>query len=122
MRRVQGEGFWYMASPYSKFPGGLEAAEAAACEAAGWLINQGVHVFAPIPHSHGIAVRGAVDPSSHTVWLEQDQAIARSAVGLIIVELPTWECSFGVNEERKWFASWHKPEMFVKWPLEEEGA
>lgn len=121
LRRLQGNGFWYVASPYSRFPGGIEAANAEACRAGGWLINQGVHVFVPIPHSHALALLGGIAVDNHDTWLEQDKAIANHAVGLVIVKLNSWDTSFGVNEERKWFAGWGKPEVLLPWPINDGG-
>ena len=116
--QMQGSGFWYMAQPYSKHPAGREQAAVDGCIAAGWLINRGVRVFAPIPHSHYIAKFGNVDPASHAIWLDQDRAMCQHAVGIVVVKMPTWESSVGVNEERKWFAQWGKPEVQVNWPLD----
>ena len=47
--------FWYLATPYSKFPGGLDAAYVEACKAQALLIKAGVPVFCPISHTHGPA-------------------------------------------------------------------
>ena len=44
--------FWYLASPYSKYPEGTQAAFEMACWQAGLLIRAGVPVFSPIAHSH----------------------------------------------------------------------
>ena len=56
--------FWYLATPYVKFPGGLAAAFVAACEQYALLIRAGVPAFCPIAHSHGAAVHGGIDPAA----------------------------------------------------------
>jgi len=121
MRQQQGNGFWYIASPYSKYPSGPVQAFVDVCHVGGWLINQGVHIFVPIAHSHPLAMWGDVNPQTHAIWLEQDFAIAHYAVGMCIVKMPMWESSFGISEERKLFASLHKPEVFLTWPLPDGG-
>ena len=58
----RGPRFWYLATPYSKFPGGLDLAAKAASLCAGILIAERVWVFSPIAHSHPIAMASALDP------------------------------------------------------------
>lgn len=48
----------YLATPYSKFEGGLEAAFRAAAEVAAKLVRQGESVYSPICHTHPIAIYG----------------------------------------------------------------
>ena len=64
--------FWYLATPYNKYPYGMDAAFHLACENAALLIRHRVHVFSPIAHSHPIAMAGGLDPVDYEIWMEQD--------------------------------------------------
>lgn len=108
------EGFWYLATPYSKFPAGLEAAHKAACEYAATLIKSGVRIYCPIAHTHPIAVFGNIDPYSHAIWLPADRPFMDNAVGLIVVKMTGWEKSIGITEEIKTFKKAGKPILFME--------
>lgn len=105
--------FYYLASPYTKFPGGLDAAYAAACEQTAILIRAGIPVFSPIAHTHGIALCGGIDPKDHAVWLPADAPFMRAAAALIVCKLPSWERSFGVRAEIDAFYEAGKPVVFM---------
>jgi hypothetical protein len=97
--------FWYLATPYSKYPGGLEAAYIAACEQTGLLINAGVPVFSPIAHSHGPAIHARIPLTDHTIWLTADRPFMEAAWGLLVCMMPSWEKSHGIAEEIKFFCA-----------------
>ena len=105
--------YWYLATPYSKFEGGLDAAYIAACEQAAVLLRAGIVVFSPIAHSHGIAKHGHIDPLDHNVWLPADAPLMQAAHGLILCCLPGWQESYGMEEERKAFANAGKPILYM---------
>ena len=72
MRRPQGPTFWYMASPYSLYHEGLEAAFVHASKYAARLIMARIPVHCPICHTHPIAAFGELDPRD-PLWLEADR-------------------------------------------------
>jgi hypothetical protein len=111
--------YWYVASPYSKYPLGTRRAYQDVCEAAAWLLKQGVHVFCPIAHSHPISTYGGIDPESHDIWLPADKPFMDAAVGLIICEMESWEDSYGVGFEIDEFYKAAKPVIFMAWPRKE---
>jgi Domain of unknown function (DUF1937) len=106
--------FFYLATPYSKYPGGTEAAYIAACEQAALLIQRGVPVFCPIAHTHGVAVHGRIDPVDHDIWLPADRPFIRAAAGLIVCKLSGWETSFGVQHEIRDFDDQGKPVIYME--------
>jgi hypothetical protein len=116
LKRIAGTGYLYVATPYSKYPGGLNAAYDDACIAAASLISEGVAVFCPIAHSHGIANQG-IDHYSHEVWMRVDHAMMASARGLVVVQMPGWKESRGVTEEIARFVKDGKPIVYMEWPL-----
>lgn len=101
--------YYYMASPYSKYPGGLEAAFEAASQQAAMLLRAGVPVYAPIAHTHPIAIHGNIEPCDHTIWLPADEPLMRAASGLIVCELAGWQSSVGVQYEIDTFCDMGKP-------------
>lgn len=113
--------FYYLASPYSKYPGGLDEAYRVACRAAALLIKAGVPVFAPIAHSHGPAMLGGIDPLSHDIWLPADEPMMRAAKGLIVLKAESWQDSYGMAEEIRAFEEAGKPIVYMEPGVVPEG-
>lgn len=109
--------FQYLATPYAKYAHGREMAYTHACIAAAALIKQGVFVFCPIAMSHGISVWGEMDGSDHDVWIPLDHAFMSAASGLIVVQMPGWRDSVGVDIEIQTFRSAGKPIQYMQWPM-----
>jgi hypothetical protein len=93
----------YIASPYSLYPGGREAACAEVSKVAGDLIIEGVKVLAPIPHSHTICEFSELDPLDHDLWMEQDEALMSACDALVVVTFTGWDNSHGIAMERDFF-------------------
>ena len=98
-----GDGYWYIATPYTLFKDGLDAAAEAACRVAGALIKEGVSVYSPIAHCHWIAKFSGIDPLAVDLWLEQQDPMIAGARGLIVAKLPGWDGSDGVRHEVRKF-------------------
>jgi hypothetical protein len=109
-------GYYYVATPYSKYPQGIEAAFREACRAAAWLTLEGVRVYCPISHTHPIAIYGGIDPMRHDIWLPADKPLMDGAVGLIVCMMATWEQSYGIGVEIDEFRKAGKPVYFMEWP------
>lgn len=107
------KGFWYVATPYSRYPGGIEEGFKAACECTGRLIARGVPVFSPIAHSHPIAQHAGIDPMSHDIWLEADRPFMEAAHGALVLKLPGWKTSVGVAHEIAFFEKAERPIHFL---------
>lgn len=103
--------FWYLATPYSKYPGGIVNAHKDACAEASLLVKAGVPVYCPIAHTHPIAIEGGMDPFDHETWLEADRAFMDAAKGLIVCEMAGWDESYGIEQEIKHFAKQGKPRI-----------
>lgn len=104
---------WYLASPYSKYEGGLEKAFQDVAKVAAALMRAGVHVFAPITHSHPIAMEGKLDAKDHNFWLTHDVLHLERCYGLIVARMPGWENSTGVNFEMRWCDEHDRPIVFL---------
>jgi hypothetical protein len=106
--------FGYLATPYSKYEDGLEAAFIAACRIAGWLISNGIPCHSPIAETHAVAIHSGLDPRDHGIWLKADEPLMDAAFGLIVAKLPGWEDSYGVKVERARFRVLGKPVVFLE--------
>ena len=101
--------FWYLGTPYTKFPGGLECAFVMACKLTAFLAARGVPVYSPIAHSHPVAVHGALDAVDHHFWVRFDRPMVEAAGGLIAVMAEGWEESRGLKHEIEQFKLQGKP-------------
>ena len=105
--------FYYLASPYSKYPDGIEEAFKVACRGAATLIRAGVPVYSPIAHTHPIAIHGAIDPYDHSIWLPADEPLMHSAKGLVVLMARSWKDSRGVGFEIGTFEEIGKPIFYM---------
>lgn len=110
-------GFWYLGTPYSKYPSGLDEAFKDAARAAAHLVRGGVRVYSPIAHTHPVAIYGGIDPFDHDVWLPADRPFMDAACGLIVVKMPSWRESYGLKVEIDTFEAAGKPVKEMEWPL-----
>lgn len=106
-------GYWYLATPYSKYRTGIEAAFEMASREAARLLKSGIVVFCPIAHTHPIALHGQIDPKAHDLWMAADRPLMEAAVGLIAVRADGWEESIGMAEEIRTFKAAGKPILFM---------
>lgn len=104
---------YYLATPYSKYKDGIEAAFAAAAELAARLLRNGVCVYSPIAHTHPIAVHGKLDPFDHSIWMPFDEHLMRVCDGLLVAKMAGWDQSYGVDFEIKWFMAAAKPVLYL---------
>jgi hypothetical protein len=111
------EGFWYLGTPYTKYPAGNQTAFEHACVAAAHLVEAGVRVFCPIAHTHSIAVQGGLDPLDDKIWIPASMPMMTVARGLIVCKMPTWEESQGLSLEIAQFSFLGAPVYEMPWPL-----
>ena len=102
-------GLVYLASPYSKYEGGLVNAFGDICRIAAEIVSAGVPIFCPIAHSHPIAFAGSLDPLSHDLWIPADRPLMNAADVLLIVKMAGWDKSHGVRIEVETFENAKKP-------------
>jgi hypothetical protein len=111
-------GYWYLATPYSKYAKGIWEAFEESCRAAAWLIRQGISVYCPIAHTHPVALHGGIDPLDHQIWIPVDAPIMAGASGLIVCMMDGWEDSYGIAQEIAMFGLMAKPKpiFYMEWP------
>lgn len=112
---TQGESYWYLASPYSKYQLGLDAAFKHACVASAQLVAKGVRLYCPIAHTHPIALYGDIDPRDHVTWLTLDAPFMQQACGLLVADMPGWDESYGIGVEIQSFETQGKPVFHIDW-------
>lgn len=106
--------FYYLATPYSRYPGGIEEAFREACKQTALLIQAGIPVFSPIAMTHSVAIVAGLDPLDHSIWMPADKPMMEAAKGLIICKMEGWEESKGVKEEQDFFLSLRKPVFYME--------
>jgi len=99
----------YLATPYSRYPGGLEQAYIEASKLAAGLIKSGLKIYSPIAHCHPIAINGGLDPLDHELWMEQDRAMMEVCGALIVAHMAGWATSKGIDIEVKFFQGKKRP-------------
>lgn len=99
----------YLATPYTKYPKGIEEAFVDASKIAAALLSAGVKVYSPIAHCYPIAIHGDIDPLAHDIWLPYQETMMRVCAVLIVAQLPGWDSSYGVTFEIDHFERAEKP-------------
>ena len=110
------DGFWYLGSPYTNFPDGHATAYDLACRAAASLIRAGFVIFSPIAHSHSLVAHG-LDGTDPDLWKRQDAPLVAAAKGMIVVMIPGWAESAGVQHEIAEFRCAGKPVLYYEMDL-----
>jgi len=105
--------FHYLATPYSKYPQGREAAFQEACRQAGLLTNAGLIVFSPIAHSHPLVEQGGVDGHDFAAWERFDKAMIAASHGCIVCMMTGWNKSIGMAKEIALFKEARKPVIYM---------
>lgn len=113
LRRVTG--YWYLATPYSKYPQGHEAAFREASRIAAWFLKNHVPVFCPIAHSHPLTEHGDLPGTDHEFWMWADSPLMASACGLIVCKMDGWDESAGIAEEIRRFTAGGKPIVYMEY-------
>jgi len=111
---LETDGIWYLASPYTKYVRGLDAACNDVAAVAAALLGSGIHVFSPITHSHPIADAGALEATDLEFWEKLDRHFCEMAHGCIVALLPGWENSAGVAREVRYFVEANKPVIYLE--------
>lgn len=112
--RLRGS-YVYLATPYSRYKDGLEAAFRDACVAAKQLMDERIPVFCPIAHSHPIAMATGHDPCDHGFWMAVDGVMMRRAACLLVCKMPGWDESRGVEIETLKFRDDGKRVFYAEW-------
>jgi hypothetical protein len=105
--------YWYIATPYSKYAGGMLAAFHEAIEFTADLMRAGSPAFSPIAHSHPVATHGAL-PHDHNFWMKMDLPLLKGAHGLIVYMMDGWDRSLGVDTEIDFAFNQRLPVLWIE--------
>lgn len=105
----------YVATPYTKYQHGHAAAAYDAAEVTANLMRIGIPAFSPIAHSHAVAHVGRLDKVDHDFWQRMDAPWVRLAEACVVVKMPGWEESAGMQHEIEAFRAAGKPVVFMDW-------
>ena len=103
----------YLATPYSRYSGGLQIAFEEACKLAGRLIINGLTLYCPIAHTHPIAFYGQINPLDAKLWYRVNEPYIKAASAIIAAEFPGWKDSDGMKVEMDAFALAGKPIYYI---------
>ena len=107
----------YLATPYTRYVHGHAAAAYDAAEVAARLIDYGLSPLSPIAHSHAVATVGRLDKVDGELWQRVDAPWVRVAEACVVVKMPGWEESAGVQHEIAEFRAAGKPVVFMDWGM-----
>lgn len=103
----------YLATPYSKFEGGLAVAFEQACRLTARLIVRGARVYSPIAHTHPVAIHGGINPLDHSLWIAFDEAMMEAADCLCVAKMSGYDQSHGIAHEIEFFRSRSRAILYV---------
>lgn len=102
----------YLASPYSHPDQAVrEQRFRAACRAAVALLRAGQLVFSPITHSHPLAQHGL--PGNWQFWERYDREFLERCDEVVVLMLPGWKESVGVQAEIRIAGELGKPVRYL---------
>jgi Domain of unknown function (DUF1937) len=106
--------YFYLSSPYTKYPFGPGQAFIDVCKIAAKLMDLGIPIFCPIAHTHPISSFTRHDPLDSEFWQTTNQTLMAGArAGLIVVQMEGWENSSGVAAEIEYFSKIGRPIFYL---------
>ena len=108
-----GAGVVYVASPYTHYPYGHEAAAQDAGRVTAALMRMGICAYSPIVHSHAVAHVGGLNKVDGAFWQRMDAPMVDAAEACIVVKMPGWDTSKGVTHEIAEFTAAGKPIVYL---------
>jgi nucleoside 2-deoxyribosyltransferase len=111
----------YLATPYTKYLPGIDAAFRDAASLAARLLKRGVRVYSPIAHCHPMAQYGGIDPKDHSIWLPYQEAMMAKADAVLVAQLQDWHESYGIDHEINFFITAGKPVFYLDTVLNRVG-
>ena len=113
MERLKQFDLVYLATPYTKYPNGINAAFEDAARLSAKLLQAGVNVYSPIVHMHPIAIHGGIDPMNYKIWIPANEAQINKADALLVAQMISWEYSYGIEKEVEAFIKAGKHVFYI---------
>lgn len=102
----------YLASPYTKYPAGLDEAAKEIGRIAANLLLAGVHAYSPIAYGHELSRHG-VDPLDVNIWHGFNDTQLEKSDAIVIARMVGWQTSDGVAREMKFAEDRRRPLYFI---------
>jgi len=112
--------FWYVGTPYTLYPYWLGEAFKVACQVVARLWEDKIHAFSPIVYSYTLGTYTDMPLCDHDVWIPFNKPFEEMAGGLIVVKMPTWQQSHGLEIEIDDFDDMNKSIVHVDLPIAQE--
>ncbi len=103
----------YLASPYTLYAKGLQAAFADVTELAGKLVKQGFNILAPITYGHPLTTQGSVNAIDEKIWYPLNDAFLHKSDCLLVARMTGHQSSKGIAREIRYFEMVGKPLYFI---------
>lgn len=106
----------YLACPYTDLSMEVRVSRfEASARAAAELIHRGMFVYSPITMTHPIDLVMAAegDTMGSDYWCDFDEAFMSICSKMIILTIPGWKESKGIERERKFFEKFNKPVQYM---------
>ena len=103
----------YVASPYTRYPQGPDAAFEEICLITSELIARKLNVFSPIAHGHGLSKHGGIPMFDAALWQAIDAPFVAACDALMVAMMPSWRTSKGVAHEIAEFRAAGKPVYYL---------
>ena len=100
----------YLAIPYSQMP---EKSFYIANKISAIFMEKGFIVFSPISHSHPISMEMKRYQTNYHFWLSQDRVWFEYCEMLVVLMLPGWKESKGVQIEIGWARELKMPIVYI---------
>lgn len=108
--------YWYLATPYAKYPGGKYQAYLEALRQTALLLSSGIPVFSPIVHNHPLSLLSCLEDKNESFdfWVRfVDGPMMYNAKGLIVCMMKSWRESVGIAYEEEFFDKMGKPVVYM---------
>lgn len=117
IKSISKQSLFYLATPYSKYEEGIEAAYQDAASMLGFLLTKGWHIFCPIVHSHTMSKFDFMKPfHNHNFWLNNvDKPFLDKCDGIIVCKMAGWKESTGIDWEINYMTAKEKPILYTNW-------
>lgn len=108
--------YWYLATPYAKYPGSKYQAYLEALKQTALLLSSGIPVFSPIVHNHPLSLVADLQckDGDFDFWVRfVDEPMMYNANGLIVCMMKSWGESSGIAYEEEFFSKMGKPVVYM---------
>lgn len=104
----------YLATVYRKNPSGLQVAYEEACRLAARLCINGINIYCPISHGHGLSVLGGINPVDNSFWSARNKPFMDVCDALLVAKMENWRQSVGIKDEEDEFIKAGKPIYYIE--------